>query len=119
MEIGLVQFSPLHFALTALYPFLFVPLTLGLSILFPFPLPVSVLQHLPLLPPTSHTPRPLSHPPLAAPSVVAPVILALLCDQNAVEAHFARHDGTPLLMKLLMPSIPSSVSHASASRSAV
>ena len=33
MEIGLVELSRLQFAMTALYHFLFVPLTLGLSIL--------------------------------------------------------------------------------------
>ena len=58
-------------------------------------------------------------PQFAAPALDAPGNLAPVGDQNAGEAHFTRHDGTPLLMKLLMPSIPSSVSHASASRSAV
>ena len=33
MEIGLVELSRLQFAMTAMYHFLFVPLTLGLSIL--------------------------------------------------------------------------------------
>ena len=41
MEIGLVELSRLQFAMTALYHFLFVPLTLGLSIL------VATLRQLP------------------------------------------------------------------------
>ena len=42
-----------------------------------------------------------------------------VCDQDTGKGHFTRQDGTPLLMKLLIPSMPSSVSQASASRSAV
>jgi len=45
--------------------------------------------------------------------------LATIGNQDAGEAHFTRHEGTLLLRKLLIPSMPSSVSQASASRSGV
>ena len=48
MEIGLVELSRLQFALTAMYHFLFVPLTLGLSILIAIMETVYVMTNRPL-----------------------------------------------------------------------
>jgi len=58
-------------------------------------------------------------PQLAAGPLDAPRNLAPVGDQDTIEAHFTRHEGTPLPRKLLIPSMPSGVSQASASRSAV
>ena len=58
-------------------------------------------------------------PQLAAPALDAAGDLAPVGDQDASETHLTRHDGMALLIKLLIPSMPSSVSQASASRSAV
>jgi len=48
MEIGLVELSRLQFALTAMYHFLFVPLTLGLSILVAIMETVYVMTNRPI-----------------------------------------------------------------------
>jgi hypothetical protein len=45
--------------------------------------------------------------------------LAPVGDKDAGEAQVTRHEGVPLFRKLLIPSMPSSVSQASAKRSAV
>jgi len=58
-------------------------------------------------------------PQLAATALDTPGDFATVGDQDTGKAHFTRHDGMLLLRKLLMPSMPSLVSHASASRSAV
>ena len=58
-------------------------------------------------------------PQLAAPALDAPGDLAPVGNQDAGETHFTLHEGTLLLRKLLMPSMPSPVSQASARRSAV
>ena len=48
MEIGLVELSRLQFAMTAMYHFLFVPLTLGLSILVAIMETVYVMTNRPI-----------------------------------------------------------------------
>ena len=58
-------------------------------------------------------------PQLAAPALDAPGDFAPVGDQDAGKAHFTRQEGVLLSRKLLMPSMPSSVSQASARRSAV